>query len=110
MIVNVGWGNSLLDDTALIDDSTHETIRATEIETDDVFLNITGASIGRSAVADDRVTGGDVNQHVCIVRANRDQLPPRFLNLYLLSSAGQKQIDSTATPSMPPPPPPPPPP
>jgi type I restriction enzyme S subunit len=91
---NVGWGNLLLDDIAFIDDSTHETFRATEIETDDVFLNITGASIGRSAVADERVTGGNVNQHVCIIRTNRDQLHPRFLNLFLLSSAGQRQIDS----------------
>jgi len=91
---NVGWGNLFLDDIAFIDDSTHETFRATEIETDDVFLNITGASIGRSAVADERVTGGNVNQHVCIIRTNRDQLHPRFLNLFLLSSAGQRQIDS----------------
>jgi type I restriction enzyme S subunit len=91
---NVGWGNLLLDDVAFIDDRTHETFRTTEVETDDVFLNITGASIGRSAVADDRVTGGNVNQHVCIIRTHHDQLLPRFLNLFLLSSAGQKQIDS----------------
>lgn len=91
---NVSWGNLLLHDIAFIDDSTHETFRATEIETGDVFLNITGASIGRSAVADERVTGGNVNQHVCIIRTNRGQLHPRFLNLFLLSSNGQKQIDS----------------
>lgn len=91
---NVGWGQLLLDDIAFIDESTHATFSATEIEADDVFLNITGASIGRSAVADARVERGNVNQHVCIIRTTKDQLDPRFLNYFLLSSAGQRQIDS----------------
>src|SRR5438552_3124084 len=48
---NVGWGTLLLDDVAFIDDSTHSSFADTEIQAGDVFLNITGASIGRSAVA-----------------------------------------------------------
>jgi type I restriction enzyme S subunit len=91
---NVGWGTLLMDDIAFIDEPTHETFKATEIEIDDVFLNITGASIGRSAVADARVARGNVNQHVCIIRTTQDQLHPRFLNYFLLSKAGQRQIDS----------------
>src|SRR2546426_3923108 len=46
---NVGLGALLLDDLAYIDDSTHESFDATEIKRGDVFLNITGASIGRAA-------------------------------------------------------------
>ena len=91
---NVGWGNLLLDDIAFIDDDTHATFQDTEIEADDVFLNITGASIGRSALADARVQRGNVNQHVCIIRTNQAELHPRFLNYFLLSTAGQRQIDS----------------
>lgn len=91
---NIGWGILLLDDLAYIDDETHATFRDTEIEADDVLLNITGASIGRSAIADASVEEGNVNQHVCIIRANQTDLYPRFLNYFLLSSAGQKQIDS----------------
>jgi type I restriction enzyme S subunit len=91
---NVGWGTLLIEDIAFIDEATHETFKATEIKTDDVFLNITGASIGRSAVADARVARGNVNQHVCIIRTDQDQLHPRFLNHFLLSKAGQRQIDS----------------
>lgn len=91
---NVGWGRLLLDDVAFITDKTHATFLDTEIETGDVFLNITGASIGRSAVAEARVTGGNVNQHVCIIRADKTQLHPRFLNYFLRSAAGQRQIDS----------------
>lgn len=91
---NVGWGFLLLDDVAFIDDDTHESFSATEIEVGDVFLNITGASIGRSAVADSRVLGGNVNQHVCIIRPKNSELDPNFLNQFLLSRVGQRQIDS----------------
>jgi type I restriction enzyme, S subunit len=91
---NIGWGTLLLDDIAFIDDATHKTFKATEIEADDVFLNITGASIGRSAIADARVERGNVNQHVCIIRADQDHLHPRFLNYLLLSDVAQRQIDS----------------
>ena len=60
----------------------------------DVLLNITGASIGRSTVADSRIVGGNVNQHVCIIRVKPDELNPVLLNQYLISEHGQKQIDS----------------
>jgi type I restriction enzyme S subunit len=91
---NVGWGNLLLDDVVFIDDETHATFRDTEINAGDVLLNITGASIGRSAVADVRVERGNVNQHVCIIRTSQTELHPRFLNYFLMSAEGQRQIDS----------------
>jgi type I restriction enzyme S subunit len=91
---NVGWGELLLDDVAFIDEDTHRSFSSTQIEVLDVLLNITGASIGRSAVADSRIEGGNVNQHVCIIRVKPDELSPCFLNQYLISHDGQKQIDS----------------
>jgi type I restriction enzyme, S subunit len=91
---NVGWGRLLLSDLAFIDDNTHRTFNDTEIQENDVLLNITGASIGRSAVADARVAKGNVNQHVCIIRTDKNRLAPQFLNYFLLSHRGQEQIDS----------------
>jgi len=91
---NVGWGLLLLDDIAFIDESTHASFLGTEIMESDVLLNITGASIGRSAVADERISGGNVNQHVCIIRVKRDELDPVLLNQFLISERGQEQIDS----------------
>ena len=91
---NVGWGILKLGDIAFIDDETHETFQNTEIRFEDVFLNISGASIGRSAVANRKLIGGNVNQHVCILRAKREKLHPIFLNKILLSTIGQDQIDS----------------
>jgi type I restriction enzyme S subunit len=91
---NVGWGNLLLDDMAFIDEETHSTFPATEIKLNDVLLNITGASIGRSAIADKRIENGNVNQHVCIIRVDKSKLVSHYINLFLLSKMGQKQIDS----------------
>lgn len=91
---NVGWGFLLLDEVAYIDEETHASFDTTEIQVRDVLLNITGASIGRSAVADEMIAGGNVNQHVCIIRTKSEELNPFFLNQYLISKRGQKQIDS----------------
>ena len=91
---NVGWGVLDLADLVFITDEIHASFAASEIEEGDVLLNITGASIGRSAVADITVARGNVNQHVCEIRTDLKRLDPHFLNSYLLSAAGQKQIDS----------------
>ncbi len=89
---NVGWGLLNLHDLAFITDEVHSSFAASEIKAGDVLLNITGASIGRSAVADHSVARGNVSQHVCEIRPDPDQLDAYFLNGYLLSSAGQRQI------------------
>jgi type I restriction enzyme S subunit len=90
---NVGWGSLRLTDLAFIDEETHQTFTATEIHSGDVLLNITGASIGRCSVANEELNGGNVNQHVCIIRTNKE-LDQNYLSYVLLSSIGQKQIDS----------------
>jgi type I restriction enzyme S subunit len=91
---NVGWGIFILEDIVFIEEQTHQNSISTEIKIEDVLLNITGASIGRCVVADSRVSGGNVNQHVCIIRTIKKLLSPAFLNQFIISSGGQKQIDS----------------
>ena len=89
---NIGNGFLLLDDIAHISEEIHNQQKNTEIIEQDVLLNITGASIGRCAIADTRIAGGNVNQHVCIIRST--SLNPIFLSNYILSHKGQKQIES----------------
>ena len=93
---NVGLGNLLLDDIAFIDEETHLRQKSTELQFNDVLLNITGASIGRSALVDKQIVGGNVNQHVCIIRT-KENLVPSFICSFLLSNYGQRQIDSFQT-------------
>jgi len=90
---NVSNGHLLLDDIVYIDDSTHQKQISTEIKPYDVLLNITGASIGRCAVAEKSIVGGNVNQHVCIIRLKNKNLS-YYVCSFLLSYLGQKQVDS----------------
>lgn len=91
---NVGWGRLILEDLVFINEETHCEFPATELKLDDVLLNITGASIGRTALANERLVGGNVNQHVCIIRSAPTLAVPRLINQILLSKLGQRQIDS----------------
>ncbi|WP_283988358.1 restriction endonuclease subunit S [Cronobacter turicensis] len=91
---NIGWGKLELSDIAYISDSIHKTFPGTELVENDVLLNITGASIGRCALSDFRIAGGNVNQHVCIIRLNSDKLIPKLLVELMNADIGQNQIDS----------------
>ena len=93
---NVGLGNLLLDDIAFIDEETHLRQKNTELQFNDVLLNITGASIGRSALVDKQIVGGNVNQHVCIIRTNGN-VEPSYICDYIQTSKIQKYIQSLQT-------------
>ena len=66
------------------------------MRTNDVLLNITGASIGRTALATEEINGGNVNQHVCIIRTNGN-VEPSFICDYIQTSKIQKYIQSLQT-------------
>ena len=88
---NVLNGEFDFNDVAYISDTIDEKMSATRVLRNDVLLNITGASIGRSSVynLDKRA---NVNQHVCIIRCN-ELLEPIFLCEFLNSTEGQNQIN-----------------
>ena len=67
---NVHWGKLDLSDVAYIDDAQHLKMKGSTVKSNDVLLNITGASIGRVAVFD-KIEEANVNQHVCIIRTKR---------------------------------------
>lgn len=89
---NVLVGRLSLDDVVFISHEQHEKMRNSALSPNDVLLNITGASIGRSAVLPADFKVGNVNQHVCIIRTE-STLSPHFLCQYLNSEMGQKQVD-----------------
>lgn len=80
-------------DIVYIDEATDELMANSRVYTNDVLLNITGASIGRSAVYKG-LESANVNQHVCIIRPTEGHQPD-FIQLNLSSDNGQKQIDAS---------------
>ncbi|MGY6559263.1 MAG: restriction endonuclease subunit S [Nitritalea sp.] len=69
---------------------THEEMSGSKVCPGDVLLNITGGSIGRSCVVPADFVVGNVNQHVCIIRPEKDN--SNFLQAHLASHRGQKLI------------------
>ena len=81
----------VLNDIARISEEVHKKMKNSKVFSNDVLLNITGASIGRTALVPKNFPEGNVNQHVCIIRT-KPNLYPAFLKFYLESSIGQKLI------------------
>ena len=77
---------------AFISAETDSEMQNSRVNPDDILLNITGASIGRSAVYMEDFPA-NVNQHVCIVRPT-SEYSPTFIQQNIASSTGQNQIDS----------------
>ncbi|MFI9921702.1 restriction endonuclease subunit S [Acinetobacter baumannii] len=92
---NVNNDQLLLNDVVYISEETHKKMSGSKVIANDILLNITGASIGRSCVVPQTFTEANVNQHVCIIRTPNDN--PRFIQSFLSSKAGQDLIDSHQT-------------
>ncbi|WP_177167634.1 restriction endonuclease subunit S [Nitrosomonas marina] len=80
-----------LKDLTFIPDAIHKQMQGSTVKANDILLNITGASIGRSCVVPDNFKEGNVNQHVCIIRLKSGFLS-RFIQPFLSSTRGQKLV------------------
>ena len=80
-------------DALYISKKIHENMQRTWLKNNDVLLNITGASIGRTAIYKGKNDKANVNQHVAIIRIkDQKKLNPTFLNYYLSSDIIQNHI------------------
>ncbi|PKR79551.1 hypothetical protein CW751_14470 [Brumimicrobium salinarum] len=79
-----------IDDVSRISNEIHEKMSGSKVMKDDVLLNITGASIGRSSIfnLDEEA---NVNQHVCIIRPN-EKVVPEYLHFLMQSEVGKLQV------------------
>lgn len=92
---NIHFGGLSLKNVVYISDKIHKNMSGSKVQSGDVLINITGASIGRCCF----ISGPNeynVNQHVCIVRPKKE-LETRFLNYFLSSQVGQIQVDLNIT-------------
>ena len=64
---------------AFIDDTQARELDRVEIARGDVLLNITGASVARCCLAPEQVVGGRVNQHVMILRVDKEKADSGWL-------------------------------
>jgi type I restriction enzyme S subunit len=93
---NVNNDRLELDNITFISELINAGMKNSIVKSNDILLNITGASLGRSCVVADDFKTGNVNQHVCIIRLKSDY-NPRFVQPILSSEKGQKIFNSLQT-------------
>jgi type I restriction enzyme S subunit len=79
-----------LDDVAYITDEVDADLQASRVQSGDILLNITGASLGRTCLVPESFPRANVNQHVCIIRLHEPQF--RFFIAYALQSNVMKRL------------------
>ena len=88
---NVLWGSVKLDNIVKVPQEFHIKLKRSQLNADDVLVNLVGASIGRCGIVPSFVETANINQAVALIRVN-DFLLPEFLMHFLLSPRMQKEI------------------
>lgn len=83
--LNVHDAGFRMKDLAFIDDDQAAQLDNVRVESGDVLLNITGASVARCCVVPTNILPARVNQHVAIIRPAESRLLTRFLHYLLIS-------------------------
>lgn len=81
-----------LDNVVYITREIHNSMLSSQVQKDDVLINITGASIGRSYIYN-LEEEANINQHICILRPDKDLLVSKYLMYQLQSSRIQNLIN-----------------
>lgn len=81
-----------LTNVAYISEEVHDNMERSKVKNRDVLLNITGASIGRTAVYYGKDDSANKNQHVASIRLNTNKILPEFLSYYFSTDYFQEII------------------
>ena len=84
------------ENSTFITEEVNSTMKNSVVKPKDILLNITGASLGRSCVVPEEFDTGNVNQHVCIIRLDKNN-EPYFFQPIFASEKGQNIFISLQT-------------
>lgn len=90
--MNVHDGRFEYKDLAHITDEQATQLNNVTVQENDVFINITGASVARSCIVPSNVLPARVNQHVAIIRCVPDRLNAVFANNMFLNDRFKGQL------------------
>ncbi len=85
-----------LDDVVYISEQTDSEMYWSRVNSGDILLNITGASLGRTCLVPNNFEPANVNQHVCIIRLIEAELGS-YIAMVMKSSCLKAQIDAAQT-------------
>ena len=82
-----------LDNSTYISSDIDNEMSNTRVYGNDVLLNITGGSIGRTCIYPKGMPSANVNQHVCIIRTKENVIKPEYMHYFWMSFCGKTSID-----------------
>ncbi len=82
-------------DLAFLDNNQADKLSNVIVESGDVLLNITGASVARCCIVPDEFLPARVNQHVSIIRLVKTVMLPEFLHYALISQEYKDRLLKT---------------
>ncbi|WP_438966346.1 restriction endonuclease subunit S [Flavobacterium sp.] len=80
-----------LDDVSFIDEETNNKMKSSQLKQNDILINITGASIGRSCVVPKNIEIANINQHIIYLRVKEKYVP--FIAYYIKSNVVKEYIN-----------------
>lgn len=81
---------------AFLSDEQAATLAGVTVESKDILINITGASVARCCMAPERYLPARVNQHVMIIRVDPEKADPFFVHKAINSDGQKRQLLSYA--------------
>ena len=90
--MNVHDGKFVYKDLAYITDEQARLLDNASVEEEDVFINITGASVARSCIVPRHLIPARVNQHVAIIRCISSVVNPTFINNMFLNTSYKRYL------------------
>jgi type I restriction enzyme, S subunit len=88
---NVGWGKILQKDK-YVPEAFNAKLRRSALLTDDLLINLVGASIGRAALMVSNLLPANINQAVAVVTLDKDSILPQFALQQILSPHVQRLL------------------
>lgn len=90
--MNVYNGYFKYNGLAHINENHAKQLENVSLKENDILLNITGASVARSCIVPKNLLPARVNQHVALIRVNKEKINPIFLNHVFITDSFQKYL------------------
>ena len=90
--MNVHNNQFVYDELAFIDEEQAAQLNNVIVNCNDILLNITGASVARCCIVPYEILPARVNQHVCIIRPQKDIVNSVYLNRFFTSYEEQSVL------------------
>lgn len=80
-----------IDDVSFIDEAIHSKMKSSQLKPNDILINITGASIGRTCVVPYSMPRANINQHIIFLRVKHRLVP--YVSNYFKTNSVKEYIN-----------------